>query len=35
VAEVIVATLHNDQTIKKEFAISEGKTPVSEAVSQV
>lgn len=35
VAEVIVATLHNDQTIKKEFAISEGKTLVSEAVNQV
>lgn len=35
VAEVIVAVLHNDQTIKKEFAVSEGETPINEAVSHI
>lgn len=35
VAETIVSALHNDNTIKKEFAISEGKTPINEAVKQV
>ncbi|WP_412989268.1 SDR family oxidoreductase [Pediococcus siamensis] len=35
VAEVIVAALHNDQTIKKEFAVSEGQTPINEAMAQL
>ncbi|HBO47422.1 MULTISPECIES: SDR family oxidoreductase [Pediococcus] len=35
VAETIVSALHNDNTIKKEFAISEGETPINEAVKQV
>lgn len=35
VAETIVSALHNDNTIKKEFAISERETPINEAVKQV
>ncbi|AMV60569.1 Conserved protein YhfK [Pediococcus damnosus] len=35
VAEVLISVLHNPNTIKKEFAVSTGETPINEAVSQL
>lgn len=35
VAAVLVSVLHNPETIKKEFAVSSGETPISDAVKQL
>ncbi|PJE49461.1 SDR family oxidoreductase [Pediococcus damnosus] len=35
VAEVLISVLRNPNTIKKEFAVSTGETPINEAVSQL
>lgn len=35
VAEVLISVLHNPNTIKKEFAVSTGETPINETVSQL